>query len=491
MLIKKQSIKSFILISALSIPTLYAQHFTDASSTVEGTTVSSTQYADVDNDGDADLIITGYDSSPDQIQIAKLYLDDGNGMFTESANTPFVGVADGAIAFADVDNDDDQDVIIAGLNTNLDGETHLYLNDGNGNFSVVVNTPFANVYGCGIDFSDFDSDGDQDVLIAGFDDVAGMLNAVLYENNGNGIFSAVADTPFQGSWDASLKFVDTDNDGDEDVIIAGRDNSFAPNVLLYTNENGIFTEVATNPFIGVIFSAIDYADIDGDNDYDLLISGQNSFTNPVTALYINEGGTFVEDNNNPFVDVDFGSHAFSDIDYDGDQDVLITGYSREDGGFVTQTKLYINDGNGIFTEALDEPFTNFGTSEVVIFDANGDNAEDIFIIGDAGSVEPASGLYFNNNKVVSTSNITVEQTIKVSPNPAHSSFAIIHFPDELINREQQLKIVNTKGQLLYNSTITLTDNTYPIDITTLGRGLYFIEITTANHSTKTTKLIIK
>lgn len=490
---KIRILKSVLLINLLTISIVNAQHFTEASTSIEATTVSSAKHSDVDGDGDLDLLITGYDGSADQIQIAKLFLNDGSGVFSEAADTPFTGVADGEIAFSDVDGDGDEDVIIAGLNTILDGETKLYLNDGNGIFTEDPNVPFANVYGCDIGFSDIDGDGDNDVLISGFDDIVGALNATLYTNDGNGVFTEVADTPFQGSWDGSVKFVDTDNDGDEDVIITGRDDAFAPSVILYTNENGTFTEVQNLPFIGVIFSAIDYADIDGDNDFDLLISGQNPFYNPVTALYINEGGTFIEDTSNSFPEIDFGSHVFADIDHDGDQDVLLTGFSRDQGAFVTISKLFTNDGTGVFTEAAGEPFVNVGTSAVTIFDANGDNAKDVFLIGDADSGSPVSGLYFNNNEIISsTEELISKSTFEIFPNPATNGKADIRFSPELINKPLRIKIFNITGKLFHSELITNAESTYSINTPTLPKGMYFIELS-SNRSTnkEVIKLIIE
>ena len=46
--------------------------------------------------------------------IAKLYLNDGTGNFTEETGTPFEGVGDGSIAFSDVNGGCNSDVLIIG-----------------------------------------------------------------------------------------------------------------------------------------------------------------------------------------------------------------------------------------------------------------------------------------------------------------------------------------------------------------------------------------
>ena len=102
-----------------------------------------TAFADVDNDNDLDVIIIGTNSS--NHQSAELYLNDGIRNFNIANDTPFVGVYLGTIAFADVDNDNDLDVLINGRTrssgTSVD-ITNLYTNDGNGNFTLVTGTPF-------------------------------------------------------------------------------------------------------------------------------------------------------------------------------------------------------------------------------------------------------------------------------------------------------------------------------------------------------------
>ena len=396
---KRRLLKKSYLIALMAVSTMAinAQNFTEITTSIEGMAVGSIGYSDVDNDGDIDLINSGVDTSG--ARTARLFLNDGSGTYSEVAGTPFTGVSEGEVAFSDVDGDGDEDVIITGLNDELDGDTRLYINDGTGIFTEDESVPFINVYGSGIDFSDIDFDGDEDVLITGYDETVDNLNAKLYSNNGNGVFSEVAGTPFNVAWDGVVKFVDTDNDGDEDVILTGRDNNtWLPKTALYTNENGIFSEVVGTPFKGAMFSSISAGDIDGDGDYDILISGQNSSFNPETSLYINDGGNFTEDLSNPFVDVDFCSNAFSDIENDGDMDVLIAGYSREGTTTVPVTKLYANDGNGVFIELTDETFVNVGLSAVAFFDADGDNVDDLLITGDLfDGNPPTANLYINNN----------------------------------------------------------------------------------------------
>ena len=67
-------------------------------------------FSDVNGDGTSDVLITG--RSCPFVSIAKLYTNDGTGMFTEMPGTPFEGISDGSIAFTDINGDNDQDLLI-------------------------------------------------------------------------------------------------------------------------------------------------------------------------------------------------------------------------------------------------------------------------------------------------------------------------------------------------------------------------------------------
>jgi len=361
-------------------------NFTEVANTpFVGTYSSSIAFSDIDNDGNQDILITGYS---DQGKISKLYANDGSGNFTEVINTTFTAVSDGSIAFADIDNDGDQDVLITGY-SDQGRISKLYTNDGSGSFTEVLDTTFTAVSDSSVAFSDVDNDGDQDVLITGYSD-QGKISK-LYFNDGNENFVEANSLLFIGVSDSSVAFSDVDNDGDQDVLITGYSDK-SEIAKLYTNDgNGNFTEVFDTPFIGVSNSFIAFVDINGDNNQDVFISGYFN-KSIVSTLFVNDGsGNFMEVKGSPFIGIAIGSVAFSDIDNDGDQDVLVTGYSI----FRETTKLYINDGSGNFTEVADTPFLGVSDSSIAFLDVDNDGDQDVLITGysDQGRI---SKLYFND-----------------------------------------------------------------------------------------------
>jgi len=316
--------------------------------------------------------------------------------FTEIP-TSILGVSNSSIDFSDIDGDGDQDLLITGTGGSSWGNTVLYKNDGSGNFTVVPGTPFDGITDGSVAFEDIDNDGDEDLLITG-DSMGQVGIAKLYINNGLGIFTPSAEQ-FIGVSGSCVVFVDVDNDGDKDVLISGANSWSNPRTDLYLNDGwGHFTMLLGTGLIGVIYPSIAFSDIDGDGDKDVLITGDDNSGSPfshVTKLYTNDGFGIFTEINHPFEDVSESSIAFSDIDNDGDNDVLITGHNNGGGGSSVSI-LFINDGSGIFTPAQVMPFVQVYESSVSFSDVNGDNYADVLITGEDTTTNDVSKLYIND-----------------------------------------------------------------------------------------------
>lgn len=111
---------------------------------------------DVDNDGDLDMLLSDF-NDPQNVALEHLYLNDGDGTFTfKSSFTDTKGFMGG---FADLDNDGDLDIVFS-------GDDVSYVNDGSGNFTVGPSVPVSGIDDPrAIAFSDIDDDGDLDFAI--------------------------------------------------------------------------------------------------------------------------------------------------------------------------------------------------------------------------------------------------------------------------------------------------------------------------------------
>lgn len=430
-------------------------------------------HADIDNDGDRDVLITG--SSGNNIGSTKLYTNDNRGNFTEVLGTPFEPIERSSATFADVDGDNDQDVIIIGEKAGVTKVTKLYLNDGNGVFTEDTQAPFYQVRYGYAGFSDVDSDGDLDVLITG-EKTGGDRTSILYFNDGNGGFTESANNAFAGVYYGPMAFGDIDGDNDQDVVISGYTHMLINGVKtsvfstkLYTNDGtGIFTEVTSPGLRQVADGAIAFSDIDGDNDLDLLMTGKivapTGRTYVATELYLNDGsGKFTSVPNDPFEDVGAGSVSFADIDNDGDEDVLISGHTATAVIPDRVTKLYANDGMGNFAGVEGTPFDTVRYGSSAFFDADSDGDLDLLLLGQKiNGNQRVTNLYLNCNSLTTGTSIAAQNSALAYPNPTHNNLTL--------SGDYEYTIYNSMGnQVLSGKGISVSLEYFP-------DGVYWLEI---------------
>jgi len=323
---------------------------------LEGVSEAASDAADVDGDGTQDLLVAGDDSTG--TPTTTLYLNDGDGTFTvASAGLP--GVVDGAAQFADVDADDDPDLILTGETEDGSPLAALYENDGSGNFSE-ISAGFTDVRFSSVSVGDVGQDGDLDVLIAG-ENSSGGVTTTLYENDGTGSFSPFgADFQFFDR-NSEVEFADPDNNGALDVWVSGD---------LYLGGFGGFNDLSNQSFEA---SALSSTDIDGDGDGDIILT--DTFTGEGTALFRNDNLDFT-----PFSagleDVTSNTTAqTADLNGDAAPDALLTGVTNE--GDTTAT-LYRNLGDEFGGRVVLSGVANGSTT---FFDVDDDGDKDLLVAG--------------------------------------------------------------------------------------------------------------
>jgi hypothetical protein len=292
-------------------------------------------FGDINNDGFPDLIITG--STGGGARTVNQYMNDGAGNYSIKAITPFEPNWGGDFAFGDIDNDGDLDVLMSGIDASDSAFTKLYLNNGMGDFSEATGTPFEDLGNSSVAFIDIENDNDKDLIIAGKNN-SDILNTNLYINDGSGNFTLVANTSFENISSGDIAIGDSDNDGDQDILISGGAENNTNISNLYINDGtGTFTLLPATPFLGTQVGASDFADFDNDGDLDVLIVGAG--TEIIANIYENQGS-----NNFALIDSLYGAYlsstAIGDIDGDNDLDLIIAGTSFE--APFRSTKTYIN-----------------------------------------------------------------------------------------------------------------------------------------------------
>ncbi len=370
----------------------------------------SVNAADLDGDNDNDLIFSGIDSL--NMRCTDIYINNGSGSFSMSSNNHIFPVYISDIDFADIDNDNDLDFMFIGKRFTHDYYTRLFINGGAGVFEAATGSQIIGTVDGDMDFADIDNDNDLDMIVTGnpihsfVNTQLGSTATTIYENTGNNGFLPLSNTPFDLLRDGSVKFADVNNDGLPDLFLCGLGSDNHRQSKLYINNgSGNFTLKTDSTFTPVRYSSVDFADIDNDNDLDMVLSGETHDSYPyldVVKLYKNDGsGNFTEVNNTNLPQYRFGKIKFADFDNDNDMDLILSGYNNGTGG----TLLYKNDGSGNFSPTPNQAFFTDFSHDICVKDIDGDNDLDIILLNQITLDSNQVKIYLNaGNAVFSTAN---------------------------------------------------------------------------------------
>lgn len=192
---------------------------------------SAADWGDFDLDGDLDLLISG-DSGAGAVSM--IFRNDG-GIFAD-IGAGLDGLMSGTADWVDYNNDGNLDVALSGYNDALEAEFFLFKNTGLGQFSYAY-TAIEGFATGDADWGDWDNDGDLDMVMSGKATGCGALVSGIYRNDGNDLFYKMSYTIFQAIR-CALQWVDMENDGDLDLLMAGMDIGESPHTILYRNDQG-------------------------------------------------------------------------------------------------------------------------------------------------------------------------------------------------------------------------------------------------------------
>jgi len=315
--------------------------FQDIGATLPGLSDGSASWGDYDLDGDLDLLLVGRNNSN---VASTVIIKNDNGLFSDSG-IDLPGIMKGEAAWGDFDNDGDLDILMAGVHNGLTFYTLILRNDGNDQFSD-LNEHLPGLQNASVAWVDYNNDGRLDVMIGG-DSGGGMITKLFKQENGT--FVEVNAEGFMGLSTGGLKWGDLDNDGDMDLVLAGVDLYLDGHIVLYRNEgNDQFSQLSTiqNP---IAFSSVDLADFNNDGWLDIMVIGKvvGCGTTAATMLYRNETFMNFFEESTLIPGFKNGDVNWGDFNNDGSTDLLFTGL---DGYDSPKTQIYMNtSGSGIFS----------------------------------------------------------------------------------------------------------------------------------------------
>jgi hypothetical protein len=446
--------------------------------------------ADLDGDGDLDLMASGRDGNFVYHQNTGTAKSPS---FSTGVPNPFglpAGVGDfREPTLVDLDGDGDLDMVVAEYSG-----TYFYQNTGT-KLAPTFTTPVFQPFGLtapgstfSVDFADMDKDGDLDAFMIN-DNITTVLN--YFENTGsptNSNFSNRQTNPFGlqiTPFSLFLEVADMDKDGDFDVAIAV---SYGGSIIYYENagtqNSPSFLPFVANPFgidvenIYTNFVHPTLIDINNDGDLDLF-AGESSYTTIAGSTIIN----YQECNTAPTsrdsmattlknVDFLFSSTAFPFSDPDDTALVAIQIVSLPTKGIL---KLF---GNAVSKEDI--------ISALYIMNLTFSPETDSFKVD--GTAYTTFDFRVMDQSMISSSTNTFsifveppifdQPVLALFPNPA-TDYLQIKINGLELHKTVALSILDVSGKLVYQEMVNSSE-LYNKTIATdeLTNGLYFIIIET-------------
>lgn len=345
---------------------------------------ASVAVGDMDGDGHLDLVVGN------QAEQNYVYLNDGQGNFPYEQRRPFGTGHDNSVSVAigDLNNDGHLDVANSdqGASLTVGGQNMVYLNDGGGNFSISRAFGPSNLEPNSVAVADVNSDGYLDLVVGHY-----LKQDYVYLNDREGNFPQELSRPFGTDPSATNRLAvgDLNNDGYLDLVVGHR----LEQDYVYLNDGeGNFPQELSRP-VGTgsgVTTGLAVGDLNNDGYLDLAVGDigyfddQGYFHNGQNLVYLNDGqGNFPQTNSRPFGTGDAGTVAVAigDVDGDGDLDLIVGNAGAGMIKYLGQNYIYLNDGRGNFSQQTGRPFgpSNNATTSVAAGDMNGDGAVDIVV----------------------------------------------------------------------------------------------------------------
>ncbi|HYK45945.1 MAG TPA: VCBS repeat-containing protein, partial [Parafilimonas sp.] len=338
-----------------------------------GQSPSQVKSADLDNDGDSDIIVSQENFSNGFVVLK----NQGNFLF--SAPVKYKSTkASKDIVVADLNNDGKKDVALTNSGFYFDGNTiSVYFNQGSGNFGNATNYTVS-TDPIGIAAADFDNDGDADLAVANNRASGGTISILV--NKGDGTFKTAVNFP-AGQTPYKITVAKINNDNLIDIVVANEGEKM--NILFNGGSNNfsnrVETVVQSEAWGGDLNANVEAADIDNDGDNDILYSSSLTWDGNNTgqiALFRNTGnGTF-----SPTQLINLGIFSggavdmdVADLNGDGWKDIVGANFSGRIGDGY---QVVLNNGSGNFLPAVVKP-AGQSTYTLTTADVNNDHKIDV------------------------------------------------------------------------------------------------------------------
>ncbi len=357
--------------------------FTLLTTDMLGTGNGSTRFADLDGDNDLDALICGQVAT--NIDTLRVYINNA-GTFTDCGFN-FPPRVSSSVSYGDYDCDGDLDILVSGgtIDDVTGGYLHVFRNEGNFQFTP-IEAMNPGIRSGNAEFGDYNGDGWLDIALTGSAGSNNYISKILRGSEA-GTFVEIP-AVLAGLRYSRISWVDYDADGDQDIILSGSFSNESPSVFkLYRNDgNEVFTDVAQPNVIGERQGDLVWGDINNDGFADILVNGLVTNTSFVEKLYLYNPQTGLYDDTRSITYLKYAAMTLGDYNNDNKLDMSISGlYSYQD----YWNELYENIGSVANTPPL-QP------SALSVVPVPGEDGNVILFWEAASDAQtPAAGLTYN------------------------------------------------------------------------------------------------
>lgn len=358
----------------------------------------SSSIGDLDGDGDLDLVtLYGfYHANIPATRYLTIYLNDGQGKLIKDPNQSLPGLAMGDMEIVDIDQDGDLDIFHTGVYWPGTMYSYLFMNDGQGAFSLESQEGLVAMCEGDISFEDLNGDGTPDLLFTGMsqrlteEDTTVFMVPKYYFNDGDGFFTEELNHQLPNAMYSCIGVVDIDLDNDNDLVLLSEEDGYQRQAFLFLNNgSGAFEESIELPVSIPELAHFEFGDIDNDGRTDMVLMGGHDIgttDEKVVKILINNGDYQFEVKSDHGIKSSYNPQfKLLDIDNNGTLDLVLP----FDSG------IYYNDGEGNFNTQANW-FRNLEESYFKKADLNADGFPDIIHWGRDQTGQAVANLHFNN-----------------------------------------------------------------------------------------------
>lgn len=340
----------------------------------EGGDSFSVAIADINHDGNLDVVSAGFESGEG---LATVRLGDGSGEFSESYTLETNGASTFAMEFVDVNNDSIVDLVAAGRRGSS-GEGVVRLGNGDGTFQAAFSFTTEPDRSTGIAVGDINHDGHVDIVTSGTNGASDGYGTILL-GTGTGTFNQISTFVAESEISLGIALEDLNGDGVLDMITSGRsDGTMGYATVRLGVGDGSFQAPISYLTDSTSAGDLEIADLNSDGALDILTVGYESGDGSASVLLNQGDGTFG-------TAVTFATDlrrstasSLGDINGDGILDLVTSGF---DDSLDGTSAVLLGLGDGRFGEATTFASTQAQAEEVALGDLNNDGVLDVAIAG--------------------------------------------------------------------------------------------------------------